>query len=268
MNGEDLVGALCGGAVVVAMFGFPVAWTFFLRGFFIVEPGVAHVLLYWGKYSRTITEPGLKWVFPLGLDRRPIRTRESILQIPLTTVVEKHGNPIHVSAVAIYRVANPARALIDVHGYQRFVQNQASAILKSVCALYPYESRDHREPCLKDESREIIDALRTNLQKHVDSAGIEVVLVRLNDLTYAPEIAQSMLLRQQAQAMVDARRTLVEGAVHTVSDALDRMQRAELHLTPATQMRLATSLTLLLCAGDRNEHHGQTVVRRQGSTPH
>ena len=162
MTEDAIMGMLCGGAMLFGVAFTPV-WMFFLRGFFIVEPGVAHVLLYWGKYSRTITEPGLKWVFPFGLDRRMIRTRDAILQIPMTTVVEAHGNPIQVSAVAIYRVADPARALIDVHGYQRFVQNQAGAVLKGVCAHYPYEAREKGAPCLKDESREIIDALRTNL---------------------------------------------------------------------------------------------------------
>jgi regulator of protease activity HflC (stomatin/prohibitin superfamily) len=265
MTEDAIMGMLCGGAMLFGIAFTPV-WMFFLRGFFIVEPGVAHVLLYWGKYSRTITEPGLKWVFPFGLDRRVIRTRDAILQIPMTTVVEKHGNPIQVSAVAIYRVADPARALIDVHGYQRFVQNQAGAVLKGVCAHYPYEEKG--APCLKDESREIIDALRTNLQEQVKNAGIEVVLVRLNDLTYAPEIAQSMLLRQQAQAMVDARRTLVEGAVHTVSEALDRLAKADIRLAPGTTMRLSTSLMLLLCAGDRNEHHAPVARRTAPGTPH
>lgn len=265
MSGDEIMGLLCGGLVLLG-FAFTPFWLVFGRGFFIVEPGVAHVLLYWGKYSRTITEPGLKWVFPIGLDRRMIRTRDAILQIPMTTVVEAHGNPIQVSAVAVYRVADPARALIDVHGYQRFVQNQAGAVLKGVCARFPYESREHKEPCLKDESHEIIDALRVNLQEQVKNAGIEVVLVRLNDLTYAPEIAQSMLLRQQAQAMVDARRTLVEGAVHTVSDALDRLAKADIRLAPGPQMRLSTSLMLLLCAGDRSESHAP--VPRRAVAPH
>ena len=263
MTEDAIVGLLCVAGVVLGILFVP-AWSLFLRGFFIVEPRQAYVLLYWGKYSRTVDEPGLKWVFPLGLDRRLIHTRDTVLQIPLTTVVEAVGNPIQVSAVAVYRVSDPAKALIDVQGYQRYVQNQASAVLKSVCSRYPYESRDPKMPCLKKESDEIIEALRAHLGEQVKNAGIHVVLVRLNDLTYAPEIAQSMLLRQQAQAMVDARRTLVEGAVHTTSDALERLSAASVTLSPAVRMRLSTSLTLLLCAGDRSEHHTAGTSRRTG----
>ncbi len=261
MSGDDFFALLCVLGVVGSILFVP-AWSFFLRGFFVVEPRQAHVLLYWGKYRRTIDQPGLQWVFPLGLDRRVLHTRDVVLQIPLTTVVEQHGNPIQVSAVATYRVKDPARALIDVQGYQRYVQNQASAVLKSVCAHYPYEARDPRQPCLKKESDEVLEALRASLQRGVENAGIEVALVRLNDLTYAPEIAQSMLLRQQAQAMVDARRTLVEGAVHTTADALDRLTKAGIQLGVPLRMRLSTSLTLLLCAGDRESSHVGSAGRR------
>jgi regulator of protease activity HflC (stomatin/prohibitin superfamily) len=259
VNPDDVFGMICGGAsclAVPAIFVLPVL----LRGLFIVEPRTAHVLFYWGKYSRTIAAEGIYLIFPIGLVRTVVSTRDTVLQIPLTTVVEQQGNPIQVSAVAIYRVTDPARAIIDIQGYQRFVANQASAVLKTVCAHYPYEARDPRAPSLKKESDEIIEALKQNLQEQVRSAGIEVVLVRLNDLTYAPEIAQSMLLRQQAQAMVDARRTLVEGAVETTADALARIEGAGLRLSDFTKQRLATSLTLLLCAGDRSDHG--TVVTR------
>lgn len=262
MSADDVMPFLCL-AGVGGIFLFIPAWSFCLRGFFVVEPRQAHVLLYWGKYKETVDAPGWHWRFPLGLDRRVLHTRDVVLQIPLTTVVEKHGNPIQVSAVAIYRVKDPRRALIDVQGYQRYVQNQASAVLKSVCAQYPYEARDPREPCLKKESDAVLDALREYLERGVANAGIHVELVRLNDLTYAPEIAQSMLLRQQAQAMVDARRTLVEGAVHTTADALDRLGKAGVTLAGPVKMRLSTSLTLLLCAGDR-ESHQNSGTRRSG----
>lgn len=259
MSEDEIVSLVCGGLFCSGT-AFVVLWSVLLRGIFIIEPRTAHVLFYWGKYSRTLAEPGLHFVIPIGLVRTVVSTRDTVLQIPLTTVVEQQGNPIQVSAVAIYRVTDPARAIIDIQGYQRFVANQASAVLKTVCAHYPYEARDPRAPSLKKESDEIIEALKQNLQEQVKTAGIEVVLVRLNDLTYAPEIAQSMLLRQQAQAMVDARRTLVEGAVETTADALQRIEGAGLRLSDFTKQRLATSLTLLLCAGDRSDH--STVVTR------
>lgn len=261
MTEDQIMGGLCavGGFCAVA---FIVLWKIFLRGIFLVEPRQAYILLYWGKYSRTIEEPGIRWAFPIGLSWRMVSTRDQCISLPVTTVVEAHGNPIQVSAVCVYRIVDAAKALIDIQGYQRFVANQASVVLKTICARYPYESRDPREACLKKESQAIIDDLGRHLQAQVQTAGIQIVLVRLNDLTYAPEIAQSMLLRQQAQAMVDARRTLVEGAVATVKEGIDRLVASGLTLSEPVRNKLASNLTLLLCAGERGEQHS-TVITRQ-----
>ena len=229
---------------------------------FTVGPREAHVLVYFGKYDRTITEPGLHFANPFGLSRRVISTRDVAFATPITTVVDARGNPIQVSAVCVYRVVDAAKALIDIQGYQAFVMTQASTVIKMVCSRFPYEGRMPEEPSLKKESPEIIDALTRQLQTQVWSGGVQILLVRLNDLTYAPEIAQSMLLRQQAQAMVDARRTLVEGAVATVKDGLERLEGAGLRLSPERRTQLASNLTLLLCAGERGEQHS-TVISRQ-----
>lgn len=229
---------------------------------FTVKPREAHVLVYFGKYARTITEPGFHWASPFGLSRRIISTRDVAFSTPVTTVVEARGNPIQVSAVCVYRVADAAKALIDVQGYEAFVATQASTVLKMVCSRFPYEGHRPDEPSLKKESPEIIDALTRQLQTQVWNGGVQILLVRLNDLTYAPEIAQSMLLRQQAQAMVDARRTLVEGAVATVKDGLEHLEAAGLRLSPDRRAHLASNLTLLLCAGERGDQHS-TVISRQ-----
>jgi regulator of protease activity HflC (stomatin/prohibitin superfamily) len=229
---------------------------------FTVRPREAHVMLYWGKYRRTITRPGFYTASPFGLSRNVISTRDVAVPTPITTVVDTHGSPIQVSAVIVYRVADAAKALIDVQGYQAYVLTQASTVVKMVCSRFPYESSNPEEPSLKKESHEIIDALLKTLQAQVSAGGVQILLVRLNDLTYAPEIAQSMLLRQQAQAMVDARRTLVEGAVATVKDGIERLEAAGFKLTGAKRARLASNLTLLLCAGERGEQHS-TVIARQ-----
>jgi regulator of protease activity HflC (stomatin/prohibitin superfamily) len=258
----DEVVALIVVLLISLVVGFIFSWIVALRGFFIVEPRQSHILVYWGKYSRTISEPGIRWAFPIGLSRTLVSTRDVVFPIPLTTVVEAHGNPIQVSAICVYRVVDAAKAVIDIQGYQHFVANQASTVLKSVCSRFPYEGKTPHEPSLKKESDEIISALARQLQEQVRAAGVQIVLVRLNDLTYAPEIAQSMLLRQQAQAMVDARRTLVEGAVSTVKEGLEHLDKAGLALSPASRTHLASSLTLLLCAGERGESHS-TVIARQ-----
>ena len=123
------------------------------------------------------------------------------------------------------------------------------------------EAENATQPSLKGESPELIQALQSELQSQVDIAGISIVLIRLNDLTYAPEIMQAMLLRQQAEAMVDARRTVVEGAVMTVREALDQLSESGIQLSPGNQTSLVTNLTLLLCAGDRGESHSTVVSR-------
>jgi regulator of protease activity HflC (stomatin/prohibitin superfamily) len=253
----EYIGPLLGVGVVglvVALIGIGM-WTF------TVQPREAHILLYWGKVSRTVTEPGFYVAMPFGLSRRVVSTRDTAFATPVTTVVDSHGNPIQVSAVCVYRVVDAAKALIDVQGYEYFVATQASTVLKSVCSRFPYEANDPTSPSLKKESPEILAALTNELQSQVHNGGVQILLVRLNDLTYSPEIAQSMLLRQQAQAMVEARRTLVEGAVQIVKDGLDRLGASGITLSRARRDQLAASLTLLLCAGEREQH--STVISRQ-----
>lgn len=258
---SDLGGAIVGLLTFSSIPGF-ILLGYVLKGLFIVEPRQAYVLMYWGKYSRTIDTPGIHWAFPIGLTWRTVSLRDGIFGLPLTTVVDTMGNPIQVSAVCVYRVREPVKAVIDVQNYAQFVANQASTVLKAVCSRYPYESKHAHEPCLKKESDEIIQALTVQLQAQVNAAGIQIVFVRLNDLTYAPEIAQSMLLRQQAMALVDARRTLVEGAVETVRDGIERLAAQKIYLSPVRHHHLVSNLTLLLCAGERGEGHS-TVVTRQ-----
>lgn len=258
----DVVGVLTS---ILGLLSFPaiILLVLIARGLFIVEPRVAYVLMYWGKYSRTIATPGIHWAFPIGLSWKIVSMRDSIHGVPLTTVVDTHGNPIQVSAVCVFRVTEAAKAVLEVQNYHQYVANQASTVLKGVCSRFPYESRDPNEPCLKKESDQIIDALTRQLQTQVDNAGVQIQLVRLNDLAYAPEIAQSMLLRQQAQALVDARRTLVDGAVLTVKEGLENLDKAGIRLAPARRAHLIGNLTLLLCAGERGETHSTVVARHR-----
>src|SRR5580693_3208890 len=106
---------------------------------FTVRPREAHVMLYWGKYRRTITKPGFYSASPFGLSRNVVSTRDVAVPTPVTTVVDTHGSPIQVSAVVVYRVADAAKALIDVQGYQAYVLTQASTVVKTVCSRFPYE---------------------------------------------------------------------------------------------------------------------------------
>jgi regulator of protease activity HflC (stomatin/prohibitin superfamily) len=158
-------------------------------------------------------------------------------------------------------VEDTRKAALDVENFNRFIEDQAGAVIKRVSSQFPYESPDKSEPCLKSESEAVTKAYMTELQKAVEPAGIRVLGVRLNDLTYAPEIAQAMLMRQQALALIDARKTIVEGAVAIVHDAIDRLRAAQLEITPAQREVLISNLLVVLCSGE----HAQPVLQVQAS---
>jgi regulator of protease activity HflC (stomatin/prohibitin superfamily) len=222
-----------------------------LFGFFIVNPREEVVVLRFGKYVGTINREGIRWVHPIGRELRRIPTRDITLHIPTSTVVERNGNPILISAVVIYRVEDTRKAALDVESFRQFIEDQAGAVVKRVSAHFPYESSDHDQPCLKGESDIVTHAYLEELQKAVSPAGIRVLGVRLNDLTYAPEIAQAMLMRQQAMALMDARKTIVEGAVSLVRDAVERLQAAGLEVSAAQKESLIANLLVVLCSGER-----------------
>ena len=201
-----------------------------LFGFFIVNPREEIVVLRFGKFVTTLTTQGIRWIHPVGRHLHRISTRDTTLDIATTTVVEINGNPIEISAVVVYRVQDTYRAALHVDNYRVFIEDQAGAVVKRVASKFPYESADPSKPCLKKESDEVTQQFIEGLQEAVNPAGIRVLGVRLNDLTYAPEIAQAMLMRQQALALIDARKTIVEGAVEIVRDAVDRLNKAGLEV--------------------------------------
>ena len=123
--------------------------------------------------------------------------------------------------------------------------------MKRVSSQFPYESSDHSEPCLKIESDEVTAALVSELQEAVAPSGIRVLGVRLNDLTYAPEIAQAMLMRQQAMALIDARKTIVEGGVEIVKDAVEQLTDAGMQMSPIQTEKLVSNLLVVICSGER-----------------
>lgn len=222
-----------------------------LFGFFVVNPREEIVVLRFGKFVRILRNQGICWIHPVGRNLIRIPTRDMTLDIATTTVLERNGNPIQISAVVVYRVEDSYKAALDVENYRTFIDDQAGAVIKRVSSQFPYESPNDTEPCLKVENDEVTRSYISELQEAVSAAGIRVLSVRLNDLTYAPEIAQSMLMRQQALALIDARKTIVEGAVEIVRDAVDRLQKAELHMTDAEREQLISNLLVVICSGER-----------------
>ena len=233
-----------------------------LAGFFVVNPREEMVVLRFGKYVKTVRQQGIHWVNPVGRKMYRIPTRDMTLDIATTTVVERNGNPIQISAVVLYRVEDSRRAALHVENYHRFINDQAGAVVKRVSSTFPYESALGTEPCLKVENDDVAQAFVQELQSAVDAAGIKVLSVRLNDLTYAPEIAQAMLMRQQALALIDARKTIVEGGVEIVRDAVDQLHAADLELGSAERQQLISNLLVVICSGER----AQPVLTVQSAT--
>lgn len=243
--------ALIGSVFMLALGAIGVLVLYGLLGFFIVQPRTQVVVLRFGKYAKTIQQDGIAYSFPFGRTLYRLSAQVVSIELPRMTVLEAHGNPIEVSAVCAYRVAEASRAVLDIADVGTYVQLLATAVVKNVCAQFPYASTEANEPCLRKESEVISKALVQELQDLVTPAGVEVLQVRLNDLQYSPEIAQSMLLRQQALAMVDARRTIVDGAVWTVTNADKRMIAAGLGTSLGLRESFAASLMLVLCSGER-----------------
>jgi regulator of protease activity HflC (stomatin/prohibitin superfamily) len=235
-----------------------------LFGFFVLNPREEIVVLRFGKYVTTFKTQGIRWIHPVGRSLHRISTRDTTLDIATTTVVEINGNPIEISAVVVYRAEDSYKAALHVEDYKRFIEDQAGAVVKRVAAQFPYETADVAKPCLKKESDEVTEKFIQELQEAVDPAGLRVLGVRLNDLTYAPEIAQAMLMRQQALAFIDARQTIVEGAVDIVRDAVDRLQKAGLEVTESDRDALVSNLLVVLCSGER----AQPVLQVQSGGRH
>lgn len=237
-----------------------------LFGFFVVNPREEIVVLRFGKYVTTLKTQGIRWIHPVGRTLHRISTRDTTLDIATTTVVEKNGNPIEISAVVLYRVEDTYKAALHVENYREFIADQAGAVVKRVASHFPYETADEEKACLKKESDVVTNAFISELQDAVNAAGLQVLNVRLNDLTYAPEIAQAMLMRQQAMALIDARKTIVEGAVDIVRDAVDRLQNAGLEVGQVERDELVTNLLVVICSGERAQPvlQVQAGARRHG----
>ena len=232
-----------------------------LFGFFVVNPREEIVVLRFGKFVATLKSQGIRWIHPVGRALHRISIKDTTLDIATTTVVEINGNPIEISAVVVYRVEDTYKAALHVEDYKQFIEDQAGAVVKRVASKFPYESADETKPCLKKESDEVTEGFIAELQEAVDPSGIRVLGVRLNDLTYAPEIAQAMLMRQQAMALIDARKTIVEGAVEIVRDAVAQLKAAGLEVQAADRDELISNLLVVLCSGERP----QPVLQVQAS---
>ncbi|MEX2115620.1 MAG: SPFH domain-containing protein [Bacteroidota bacterium] len=188
-------------------------------GFFIVQPNEARVLVLFGKYVGSVRESGFWWANPF-LAKKHVSLRIRNFNSEKIKVNDNHGNPIEIAAVIVWKVVDSARALFDVEDFEQFVAIQSETAIRGLASEYPYDSQDEVRSSLRGNTQEISEQLQKEVQTRLDAAGVAIIESRISHLAYAPEIAQVMLRRQQAQAIIAARRKIVEGAVGMVHDAL------------------------------------------------
>jgi regulator of protease activity HflC (stomatin/prohibitin superfamily) len=220
-----------------------------VSGFFVLSPNQARVILFFGHYVGTVRRPGFHWTVPLTTKRR-ISLRVRNFESAKLKVSDSDGNPVEIAAVVVWRVYDTAKAAFGVDDHVAYVAVQAEAAVRHMATLHPYESHDAGRPSLRD-SDVVSEELTGELRERVALAGVEVLESRVTHLAYAPEIAQAMLARQQASAIVAARFTIVEGAVGMVEQALTRLREQDVvDLDEERKAQMVANLLVVLC-GDR-----------------
>ena len=264
--------------LVISIILFIVA-IFMLCGLKIVNPNESVVFVLFGKYYGTLKKPGFFFVNPFVSAINPtyesqvaklsktgekdsddesktsntkkVSLKAMTLNNQKQKVNDELGNPIIIGTIVIWKVVNPTKAVFNVENYKTFLSIQCDSTIRNVASLYPYDSEDtedHREKSLRGSSQEIADRLKEELQKRVEIAGIEVEEVRITHLSYAPEIAAAMLQRQQAEAIIAARKKIVEGAVGMVEMALNSLSEKEVvELDDERKAAMVSNLLVVLC---------------------
>lgn len=225
---------------------------FLIPGFVLVNPNSSRVLLLFGKYVGTIKKNGLFWVIPF-YSKKKISLRASNFDSERLKVNDKLGNPIMISTILVWRVTDTYKAAFDVDDYQNFVRVQTDAAVRKLASMYPYDNfadEGHDEDItLRSSVNEVSEALEKELQERLAMAGIEVLEARIGYLAYAQEIANAMLKRQQATAIVAARHKIVEGAVSMVEMALDELGKNQIvDLDEERKAAMVSNLMVVLCS--------------------
>ncbi len=262
--------------IVLGILEFPVA-ILLSRGLFTLQPNEARVLILFGKYVGTVRCDGFHWANPFAVHRSMeynvqkdgkieratssrscrISLRARNFQTDTLKVNDQRGNPIEIGAVVVWRVADTARALFDVDQYTQYVQVQSETAVRHLASNYPYDQGDdaeQEEMTLRGSSEVVNEALKKELQSRLDKAGVVIEEARLTHLAYAPEIAQAMLRRQQAQAVIAARKKIVQGAVSMVEMALAELSAKEIiQLDEERKAAMVGNLLVVLCGESQAE---------------
>jgi regulator of protease activity HflC (stomatin/prohibitin superfamily) len=281
-DGVQTVGHPYGGLMAIAVVGVPFL-IILMTGFFTLQPNQARVLVLFGAYKGTVRTPGFHWGNPfysngpqqaswraslaaaktgtspapgtLPMGRNKISLRARTLNGDKLKVNDKRGNPIEIAAVVVWRVEDTAQAMFDVDNYENYVPIQSESALRHLASMYSYDhAGEEDEITLRSNVDEVSQALRAELQERLSKAGVVVDEARLTHLAYAPEIAQAMLRRQQAEAVIAARTKIVQGAVSMVDMALKELaEKSVVNLDDERRAAMVSNLMVVLC-GESEVH--------------
>jgi regulator of protease activity HflC (stomatin/prohibitin superfamily) len=240
----------------VVVIAYMLHWILY-AGFTAVAPNQARAIVLLGRYKGTVKEQGFWWVNPFAYPRKKISVKIRNFESSRLKVNDHDGNPIEIAAVVVWRVVETAEALFQVDDYEQFLKVQTEAAIRTVVTSYPYDSHVEGEISLRGNPHEIGEKVSTEIQSRLKLAGIEVTDARLSHLAYAPEIANAMLRRQQANAVIAARTRIVEGAVSMVEMALEQLSAKKIvNLDEERKAAMVSNLLVILCS----EHEAQPVV--------
>lgn len=228
-------------AVTIILIAWILSW-----GFFVIQPNQAMVLILLGKYVGSVRAAGLYWTVPLLIERRGISLRVRNFNSDRLKVNDAQGSPIEIAAVVVWRVVDSAKAMFDVESFEEFVAIQSETALRALASRYPYDIYESDAQSLRGNPDDVAEALKLETQTRLQVAGVEVLDARITHLAYAPEIAQAMLRRQQAVAVIAAKERIVEGAMGMVEMALTRL--SEQQVVELDEERKAAMVNNLLVA--------------------
>ncbi|MFO1475709.1 MAG: SPFH domain-containing protein [Verrucomicrobiota bacterium] len=219
-----------------------------LGGFFALQPNEARVLILFGAYKGTVRDSGFHWANPFYARTGRVSLRAHNFNSDKLKVNDKQGNPVEIAAVVVWRVADTAQALFDVADYQSYVRVQSESAIRHLANSYAYDHGEEHELTLRSGAEEIANAMKAQLQDRLIKAGVAVDEARITHLAYAPEIAQAMLRRQQAEAVIAARQKIVQGAVSMVEMALRELsERSVVKLDEERKAAMVSNLLVVLC---------------------
>jgi regulator of protease activity HflC (stomatin/prohibitin superfamily) len=233
-------GAIVGGLLLIVD-------ALLLGGFFVVNPGEGRVLQLFGAYKGTDRTPGFRWNHPFYSKRR-ISLRVRNFESAKLKVNDHDGNPIEIAAVVVWKVVDSAEAFFQVDDYVNYVNVQSESALRNMATSYPYDAHETGQLSLRGNTADIAQHIKQEIQERLAQAGVEVIEARISHLAYAPEIAQAMLQRQQASAIIAARTKIVDGAVGMVEMALERLSEKQiLRLDEEHRATMVSNLLVVLC---------------------